>query len=41
MLGEVDSLTHFQIPQATERQRIRDQIKAAMIFARSDFVNVL
>ena len=27
-------------PQATERQHITDQIKAAMIFARADFVNV-
>ena len=28
------------IPQPTERQRIGDQIDAAMIFARADFVNV-
>ena len=40
MLGEVDSLTHFQIPKPTERQRIRDEIKAAFIFARADFVRV-
>jgi len=25
MLGEVDILTHFQVPQGTERQRIKDQ----------------
>jgi hypothetical protein len=35
-----DCITHFQIPQATEGQRVRDQIKAALIFARADFVNV-
>jgi hypothetical protein len=29
------------LPRATERQRIGNQIDAAMIFARSDFVNVL
>jgi hypothetical protein len=28
------------IPQPTERQRIGDQIDAAFIFARTDFVNV-
>jgi hypothetical protein len=28
------------IPQPTEWQRIGDQINAAMIFARTDFVNV-
>jgi len=28
------------IPQATEWQRIRNQIDAAMIFARADFVEV-
>jgi hypothetical protein len=37
MLGEVDSLTHFQVPQATEWQRIGDEIKAALIFARAEF----
>jgi hypothetical protein len=30
----------FFVPQATERQRVTDQIKSAMIFARADFVNV-
>jgi hypothetical protein len=29
------------IPQATEWQRIGNQINAAMIFTRADFVNVL
>ena len=29
------------IPQPTEGRCIVDQIKAAMIFARSDFVNVI
>jgi hypothetical protein len=28
------------VPQPTERQRIGNQIKAAFIFARADFVNV-
>ena len=31
----------FAVPHATEWQRIRNQINAAMILARSDFVNVL
>ena len=30
----------FAIPQPTERQRIGDEIDAAMIFAWADFVNV-
>jgi hypothetical protein len=30
----------FAIPQPTEWQQIGNQIKAAMIFARADFVNV-
>ncbi len=29
------------VPQATERQRIGNQIDAAMIFAGANFVNVL
>ena len=29
------------IPQATERQGVGNQIDAAMIFTRADFVNVL
>ena len=29
------------IPQATEWQRIGDEIKAAVVFTRADFVNVL
>ena len=40
MLGEVDSLTRFQIPQPPGWQHIRDQIKAATIFARSNLVSV-
>jgi hypothetical protein len=28
------------VSQPTERQCVRDQIKAALIFARADFVNV-
>jgi len=28
------------VPQATKRQRIGNQIDAAMIFARADFVNL-
>jgi hypothetical protein len=38
-----DSMTwriRFGIPQAAEWQRIGDQINAAFIFARADFVNV-
>src|SRR5262249_47893713 len=30
----------FPIPQATERESVTDEINAAMIFARADFVNV-
>jgi len=40
VFGVVDCIADFQIPQSAERQGIRDQIKAAMIFARSDFVVV-
>jgi hypothetical protein len=36
-----DCISDFQIPQPTDWQRIRDQIKAAMIFARANFVKVL
>jgi len=28
------------MPRPTERQRVRDEIKAALIFARVNFVNV-
>jgi hypothetical protein len=31
----------FEIPYPAGRQRIRDQIKAALVFARACFVNVL
>jgi hypothetical protein len=31
---------HFAVPQPTERQRIGNQIDAAMLFAGEDFVNV-
>jgi hypothetical protein len=30
----------FAVPQATEWQRIGNQIDAAMIFARADFVKI-
>jgi hypothetical protein len=30
-----------QLPETTEGQRVGDQIKAAFVFARADFVNVL
>jgi hypothetical protein len=30
-----------QLPQPTEWQHVGDQIDAAFVFARSDFVNVL
>jgi hypothetical protein len=30
----------FAVPQPTEGQRIGDQIDAAMIFARADYLNV-
>jgi hypothetical protein len=34
------AVVDFYIPQPAERQRIGDKIKAAMIFARADFVNM-
>jgi hypothetical protein len=34
------SIRDFGVPQTTEWQRIGNQIDAAFIFARSDFVNV-
>ena len=37
----IDSVRSLDIPQPTERQRIGNQIDAAMIFARANFVNVL
>jgi hypothetical protein len=37
--GMVDRI-RLAVPQATEWQRIGNQIKAAMIFARADFVDV-
>jgi hypothetical protein len=40
MLRVSDCIIQRVIPQPTEWQRIADQIDAAMIFARSDFVNV-
>jgi hypothetical protein len=37
----IQTVRETDIPaQPTEWQRIRDEIKAAMIFARADFVNV-
>jgi hypothetical protein len=41
MLRVVDCVVDFQVPQPTEWQRIGNQIDAAMIFARADFLNVL
>jgi len=35
----LDGIADFAIPQATKRQRIGNEIEAAMVFARSDFVN--
>jgi hypothetical protein len=35
-----DSIGNFEIPQPSKWQCIRDQIKAAFITARADFVNV-
>jgi hypothetical protein len=32
---------NFGVPEPTEWQRIGDEIKAAMIFTRADFINVL
>ena len=37
----VADCVRLAIPQPTEWQRIGNQIDAAMIFARADFVNVL
>jgi len=36
----VDCMADVALPQLTEWQRIGDQINAAMIRARADFVNV-
>jgi hypothetical protein len=44
MLGVSDCVADcvwFVVPQPTERQRIGNQINAAMIFAWADFVSVL
>ena len=44
MLGVADCILDcvwLAVPQATERQRIGNQIEAAMIFAGADFVKVL
>jgi len=43
MLGVVDCIGdgfRFAIPQPTEWQRIGNQIDAAFVLARTDFVNV-
>jgi hypothetical protein len=43
MLGIADCIADRirpVVPQPTERQRVREQIKAAMIFARADCVSV-
>ena len=36
-----DCIAGLGVPQTTERQHIGDQIDAAFIFARAEFVNVL
>jgi hypothetical protein len=44
MLGIADCIAYGirpVMPQATERQRIGNQIDSATVFARADFVNVL
>ena len=44
VLGIADCIpdcVRFAIPQATEWQSIENQLDAAMIFARADFINVL
>jgi hypothetical protein len=40
VFGVFDCVYGFQVPQPAERQRVRDQIKAAMIVARANFLNV-
>jgi hypothetical protein len=40
MLRVFDCVCHLSIPEPTVWQRLGNQIKAAFIFARSDFVNV-
>jgi hypothetical protein len=35
-----DCVRNFGVPQPTERQRIGNEIKAALIFARANFVSV-
>jgi hypothetical protein len=43
MLDVADCIAHrirFSVPQPTKRQHIGNQIKAAFIFARADFVSV-
>jgi len=39
VLRAFDGIAGVQIPQPAKRQRIRDQIKPATIFARANFVN--
>jgi hypothetical protein len=41
VLRVIDCRARVLIPQPSERKRIGNQINAAMIFARADFVNVL
>jgi len=40
VFGVVDCIADCQVPQRTKRQFIREQIKAALIFTRSNFVDV-
>jgi hypothetical protein len=41
MLGVSDRVIGFGVPQPTEWQRIGNQINAAFILARANFVDVL
>ena len=40
-IGALRKAIAFAAPQPTEWQRIGDEINAAMIFARANFVNVM
>jgi len=40
VFGVVDCVRDSRVPQPTKQQRIGDQIKAAFVFARADFIGV-
>ena len=40
MFRVLDGIRGIQIPQAAKRQGFRDEINAAFVFARANFVNV-